>query len=126
MRAKKPKQPEFWITNISKRNVSLRDLRLSIPARSHMNLLDKGHFKFTIEELKKSAKEGSLFLKKDKIKVRETAPVIAVKPGLYQSKEPLFLAENPELSQVRVEEKIYEELQISDEQFAEDLTKEQG
>lgn len=116
---------EFWISNVSKKNVSLRDLRLSIPAMSHMNLLDKRHFNYSLDELNKSATSGSLFLKRNKIKVRKVAPEIAVKPGLYKTTEPMYLAEHPELSQVVIENKIYPELQVSDEKFVEELTKEE-
>lgn len=59
------------------------------------------------------------------IKVRKVAPEIIVKPGLYVSKAPLFLTEHPELSQVVIKEEHYEELQVSDEDFAEEMTKDE-
>lgn len=121
----KIKSDEFWITNISTRNVSLMDLRFTIPARTHRNLLDSRHFNFTPEQLQKSADSGSLFTKRSMIKVRKVAPEIIVKPGLYVSKAPLFLTEHPELSQVVIKEEHYEELQVSDEDFAEEMTKDE-
>jgi len=118
------KPAEFWISNVSERNVCLGDLRLTIPARKHMNLLDSRHFHFTWEQLQKSSESGSLYTKRSMVKVRKVPPPLpAVKSGLHVSTAPLFLTEHPELSQVVIREEHYEELQISDEEFAEEMTK---
>jgi len=119
---------EFWITNITKLDVMLGDLRLSVPNRTHMNLLDSKHFHYSLAQLQESEKSGSLYKKSDKIKVRKVRPEILVEPGLYVSEAPLYMTEHPELSQVIIEHVDYEELhvgsglKISDEEFANQLT----
>lgn len=108
---------QFWITNISKKNVGLTDLRLTVPAKRSMNLMDTKHFHYTLEQLEASADSGSIFAKRDKIKVRSVPPEISVKPGLY------VLNENRNIkprSQLKIVEKQYEELNVSDEKFAEE------
>lgn len=62
---------EFWIKNITGLRVSLKDLRLIVPPYTSMNLLSK-NFRYSEEELIKSLESGSLFVKRDKIKKRET------------------------------------------------------
>lgn len=109
---------EFWITNVSDLNVSLRDLALSVPARRSMNLLDSKHFNYTLEQLEKSAESGSLFKKGKLIKVRKVAPDEEVKPGIHTTKTPLFM--RLKYKAIIIEEPEYEELQISDEQFADE------
>src|SRR6185437_12032943 len=64
----------FWITNISKRNVSLGDLNLTVPAFSSINLLDKRHYHLTEEQLLNSAKSGSLYVKRSMVVVRKVPP----------------------------------------------------
>src|SRR5271166_4889483 len=66
----------FWVSNISSRNVTLSDLALNIRAFSTVNLLDKKHYQYTLDRLVKSRTSGSIFSKRDKIKVRESAPII--------------------------------------------------
>jgi hypothetical protein len=61
---------EFWVINISKRNVSLRDLGLTLKSGQSYNLLDSRHFNITIEQIINSVDSGSLYLKRDKIKLR--------------------------------------------------------
>jgi hypothetical protein len=64
----------FWLTNISNRNVSLTDLNLTVKAWSAINLMDTRHYKYTIEQLRKSEESGSIFKKRDKLVVRKVAP----------------------------------------------------
>lgn len=115
-------QAEFWIVNISKMNVSLSDLQLVVPARGSWNLLDQKHFKYTLNQLETSAKEGSLFKKSNKIKVRNVPPSEMVKPGIYVATDPIEMQRNTKLrSMVKIEEKKYEELEIdSDPRIAEE------
>lgn len=109
---------EFWIKNISKCNVCLSDLALTVPRGRAYNLLDSKHFHYTLEQLEKSAASGSLFVKRNAIKVRNVPPQVIVKPGIYVANEPRELKLR---SQVKIEEKHYEELAVSDEQFAEEF-----
>jgi hypothetical protein len=71
---KRPPNTTFWITNMSSMNVTLSDLALNIRAFTTINLLDKRHYKYTLEQLLKSQESGSLFKKRDKIVVRKIPP----------------------------------------------------
>lgn len=112
---------DFWITNISKMNVCLRDLALTVKAKSHANLLDSQHYKYTLEQLEKSAESGSIFAKRDKIKVRKVLPPHLQKT-IEISKDPLEWARKPLYSKVEIREEKFEELIESDEQIAEDIS----
>lgn len=111
----------FWVTNVTKKNVCLSDLALTIPAGRSMNLLDQKHFYYTLEQLHLSVDSGSIYSKRDKIKISDNPPVIPIKPGIYLSKEPRYA---PPRSSIKIEEKIYEELVpdtdqlVSEEKFA--------
>ena len=125
----------FWVTNISKCDVSLADLKLNIRRGTRKNLLDPKHFSYTLEALEKSRTSGSLYAKRDKIKVSYIAPEPAVKPGVYIAK--IFTSGTPEIigknvvvseprlttarSQLKIVEKEYEELVLSDEKYAEEF-----
>ena len=105
----------FWITNISNRNVSLADLNLTVKAFSSINLLDKKHYSFTIEELLKSEASGSIFKKSNKIVVRKVAPAI-IKMNMPMIAETYIPSR--ERSVYSIKEEKYEELDMSDEDFA--------
>jgi hypothetical protein len=111
------KQPpkSFWITNITKMNVGLYDLNFTIPPYSSVNLLDSHHFSFTIEEIQKSATSGSIYKKRDKIVVREKPPIINKKNlVIVHSSFP-----SKERSLYSIKQEKYEELEISDAEYAE-------
>ena len=108
--------PTFWVTNISKREVSLRDLNHSIPPMSTVNLLDKRHHSYTKEQLDASASSGSIFTKSDKIKVRLVPP-----PHLPPNLLPIdreSAIPTRQRSALKIEHVHYEELNISDDEFA--------
>lgn len=107
----------FWITNISNRNVSLSDLNLTIKAYSSINLLNKKHYNYTLEQLIKSRDSGSIFNKRNKIKVRQIEPEIIKMnaPTLAETYIP-----SRERSIYSIKEEKYEELMMSDEAFAEE------
>lgn len=110
-------QQTFWLTNISDRNVSLTDLNLTVKAFSSVNLLDKKHYQYTKEQLDKSASNGSLFKKHDKLVIRKIAPEI------IQTNIPLLretYIPTRERSVLSINEEKYDELNISDEEFAKD------
>lgn len=120
----KNNQKEFWVTNVSNKNVSLRDLALTIPAHRSMNLLDNRHFKYTLEQLELSVVSGSIATKSDKIKVRRVAPPITIKPGIYKIDTP---REVQMRSQVVIVERNLEDMleddesKMSDDKFALDF-----
>ena len=105
----------FWVTNICNRNVSLSDLNLTIKAFSSVNLLDNKHYSYTIEQLEKSVKSGSIFKKRNMISVRKNAPTVT-KFNVPLSSETYLPSR--ERSVLAIKEESYEELNISDEQFA--------
>jgi hypothetical protein len=114
----KPPAPSFWLTNISDRNVSLSDLNLTINAFTSVNLLDKKHYKYTLEQLEKSVKEGSVFKKRNKIVKRNLAPEQTKKYNISINKEEVIPSR--ERSLFTIKETNYDELNVSDEQFAKD------
>lgn len=105
----------FWITNVSSKSVSLEDLKFTIPAKSSMNLLNK-KCKFTEEQLIQSAETGSLFKKRHVIFIRKVSPITADNKQFVENEN--FIPSRSK-SIIETEEKIYEELNISDEEFAE-------
>jgi len=91
-----------------------------------MNLLDSDHFTYTEEQLEKSKQSGSLFKKGRLIRIREVAPVEqAVKAGMYVSKLPIVLRQKLKSTFI-AEETKYEELEVSEEKFADEMTTEES
>ena len=76
---------EFWVVNVTDKNVCLSDLAITIPARTSVNLLSpKSHL--TIDIIQSSAANGSLFKKQDKIKIRQAVPKPIPPPGIQHIK----------------------------------------
>lgn len=107
--------PAFWLTNISGMNVSLTDLNLTVKAYSSINLLDKRHYQYTPEQLHKSAESGSIFKKGNRLIVRKIAPEV-LKANIPLTRETFIPTR--ERSTLAIKEEKYEELNISDEEFA--------
>ena len=107
---------EFWITNISKTNISLSDLSLTINAFATVNLLDARHYYFTEEQINESLTSGSLYRKRDKLIPRIKAPEKITKELLIDKTTPI---PSRERSTYSIKQENYEELEITDEQFAE-------
>lgn len=105
----------FWITNTCNRNVSLADLNLTVKAFSSINLLDERHYNYTLEKLEKSAQSGSLYKKRHAISIRKVPPT-ALKYNTPLASETYLPSR--ERSVLAIKEETYEELNISDEQFA--------
>lgn len=113
----KPEAPTFWLTNISNRNVSLADLNLTVKAYSSVNLLDMKHYQYNKEQLIKSAESGSIFKKRDKLIVRKVAPEV-LRANIPMIRETFIPSR--ERSILIIKEENYEELNVSDEQFAQE------
>lgn len=111
----KNNKPEFWVTNISSMNVSLTDLNLTIKAFVSVNLLDSRHYKYSLSELQLSAASGSIYKKRDKLVIRKNAPDIMT-PNVAINKDSIIPGR--EHSILAIKEEYYEELKISDEEFA--------
>lgn len=109
----KKEAPAFWVSNNSPMNVTLADLALNIKAFSTVNLLDKRHYAYTLEQLRKSAASGSLFKKRNKIAVRNNPPPEPEKPLTPIARSSFF----PDRSRsiYEIDETEYEELKVSDE-----------
>jgi hypothetical protein len=112
----KTQNKEFWITNISNRNVSLADLNLTVKAFSSVNLLDSKHYHYSLEEIEVSVKSGSIYKKRDKIFVRAVAPEAISATQIAFKKDERF--PDRHLSLFEIKQEKYEELDLSDEEFA--------
>ena len=109
---------EFYVINVSNRNVMLSDLYICISKHASVNLLSK-HYHFTLEELIKSATNGSLYKKRNKIWLRngelrkELDRVNLGRDNLLKSRSKSSFVFKPV---------IYEELlDVSDDEYIEEL-----
>ncbi len=117
--SKVPKR-EFWVTNTSlRRDVSIDDLAILIPHGQSRNLLDARYFRCTVEELEHSQKSGSLFAKRDVLKVRDVPPTPAVMPGKYTTKGKRLISQVRSPA-VKIEYKKFDDLDFLDEREAEE------
>lgn len=114
---KKKIEESFWITNKSNMGVSLADLSLTVQPYTSINLLDKKHYYYNKEQLEKSATSGSIYKKRDKIKVRQVAPEIN-KPHYILTAQSMIQTKKRSVLEVKYEQ--YEELIIKDEVLAEE------
>ena len=101
----------FWVTNKSPRNVTLADLALNIKSFSTVNLLDKRHYNYTLEQLLKSKESGSLFLKKELVAVRETPPLGKKKEQMPIAREAFIPTRTRSIFEIQTKE--YDELKIT-------------
>lgn len=117
---------DFWITNISDRNITLADLALNIKAFTTVNLLNKRHYSYTLEQLIKSKTNGSLFNKRDKILVREAGPglkkedkmPILAEASIPSRSKSVFSIEQIEYAELNVSAADKEMQRKMDEEFA--------
>jgi hypothetical protein len=113
----KKEAPTFWVTNISPMNVSLADLNLTIKAYSSINLLDVKHYSYNLAQLEKSVNSGSIFKKRDKIIVRKVAPEV-LRANIPFNRETFIPSRDRSIFSIK--EEHYDELNVSDEDFAKD------
>ena len=118
---KKKFKKEIWLTNIStEKDIMLGDLALKIRRMKSVNVLDERHYHYTEEQIRKSIESGSVYKKRNVIKVRENAPT---KIHYRVEVDKPRVLKNPR-NKINVEEKVFEELDFfkiesgSDEQFA--------
>jgi len=112
------KNKELWITNLSKVDVSLADLNVTIRSFASVNLLDSRHYSITETQANASIKSGSIYKKRDKIRVRVAAPPPAPAITILQQETSL-----PSRARSGIPKLVplYEEYNVSDEQYAEEL-----
>ena len=113
MKTPRKSKPEFWVTNISTRNVTLADLACNIKAYSTVNLADVRRYGLTLEQIKKSSESGSLLAKKSVIRPRDIAPIKEDEkaiPILHNAYIP-----SRQRSLFEIKEVKYEELEVSDD-----------
>lgn len=120
---RKVSENEFWVTNISNKNVSLPDLAFTFPARRSVNLLNN-HFSFTKEQLETSLKAGSLSKRSDVLKIRKITP--PEKSAYYiqkeESKEARFTTQMPLRNMLVIENPKFDELGTSTVDFINEIT----
>jgi hypothetical protein len=106
----------FWVTNISKKIVSLTDLGICIYPMRSVNLLDNKHYSLTKEQLIASASSGSLLAKSKLLSVRKVPPPNTPKVRIPFQEDAIYPSK--QRSAVEVEDIKYEELNISDDDYA--------
>lgn len=111
---------EFWVTNISKKNVCLSDLALTIPSRQSYDLLSKG-FSYTKEQLEESAINGSLWHKRHLIKMGVTHSEKIQTKKYELSTQPIQVRKR---SAVVLEEPKYNDWFYTDDEFADEMSEE--
>ena len=116
---KNNKPEEFWIVNTSKRDVMLSDLSLSVKSYKSVNLLDSKHYYYTWEQVFNSVTSGSIFKKRNIISVRKSPPPINNKKILIDKESPLPRREK---SIFEIKKENFAELELTDEQFAEEIS----
>lgn len=60
---------KFYIINLTNRDLKIQDLNYTLKAHASVNLLGLKGVSYTIQQLEASAANGSLFKKKDSVKI---------------------------------------------------------
>lgn len=113
------KNKSFWITNVSKKDVSLADLNCTVRSFTSINLLDGRHYSITEQQIQNSLQNGSLKKKSHLIKVRNSPPEKEKPINIIQEQTTI-----PTRARALVELKsrdLESELDISDDEFAKEL-----
>jgi hypothetical protein len=110
---------EFWIKNITKQNISLYDLNLTVKPLASINLLDYKHYCYSLEQLEKSVESGSIYKKRNKIKIRNEQPQVV--SNLVSEENKSFSVPDRRRSIVSTKYEKYEELEMSDLDYIENM-----
>jgi hypothetical protein len=117
------KNETFWITNISNRDVTLSDLRVTIRAFTSVNLLDKKHHSLTKEQVLLSVNSGSIFKRNKIIYVRKVPPYAEDLIKKYakdlERDQPINFPSKCR-STIMAEDITYDELTVDDDTYAEE------
>lgn len=110
-------EQDFWITNISNRDVTLHDLGITIRSRTSINLLNKRHYQLSLEQLNDSLTKGSLFSRKRMVIKRATPPTInSLSFKMAIDHNAIIPTRTHSIYEIKHEQ--YDELIVSDEEFA--------
>ena len=111
---------EFWITNISKRDITLHVLGVVVRSRTSINLLDSRHYNITVEQVMTSAEKGSLFNKKKEVIIRKSPPTLDTLTFKIAIDHNSIIPDRTR-SIYEIKQEHYDELIVSDEQFADEF-----
>lgn len=121
---------DFWIINITNKVIIIGDLNLEIGPFKTLNLMDSKHFSYTYKMLEESKTNGSLYKKRNVIKIR-TKPLekksnnILINYHTYDKENKVWSFDTKGIMPSRkksiyeITQEKYEELNVSDEDFAE-------
>ena len=113
-----------YVTNITKRDIHIGDLGIKISPFQTVDLLNERHSILTVERVKKSIEQGSLFkrLQKKQLLIRQSEPkqtqrTLEVSKAIFPHRK---------RTAVKFEEKVFEELEIGtdledEDAFAEEM-----
>jgi len=103
-----------WVVNKTNRKITIGDLRLTLKPYDTLDILDYRHSNLSIKQVQLSLESGSLCERKKqkKIFIREIKPEIFVGRTIELSKVSF---PNKGKSSVKIEEKIFAEFEISDD-----------
>ncbi len=110
----KSNSKDFWITNISDRDVLLADLGVNVKARSSINLLDKKHYYYSEEMLEKSYTSGSLYKKRNRL-FKRAVPPVTFQNNIQMDSSAVIPSKTRSIFEIK-EERI-PELEFTDEQY---------
>jgi len=107
------KKRELWLTNICmKKDISIADLGVIVRAGKSINILDEKHYKISEEKIKKSLESGSLFSRRNFIKIRESAPMSFSNNIEISNDSRKYI--KPLRNAAKIESESYDDLDISD------------
>lgn len=112
--------PGFWVHNLSKIDIHLHDLNITIPSGKFVNL-EKN---FTPEQLEKSLNEGYLGKRKDVLKITFNLHIYEKEPVYEEYKGPTYRPMRVAKIKQNEEELFTDsDFFISDEKFVDDIIK---
>ena len=109
---------DFWISNVSKRMVSISDIGILLQPYQSVNLLDSRHYAISEEQIRSSLANGGLYRARDKVYVRKVPPVVTPKPGIKIKMEENLEFPSQVRSIIKHKQFNYEELHITDDEYA--------
>lgn len=112
-------ETSFWITNISNKDVTLHDLGVTIRARTSINLLNSRHYSLSLAQLQESLEKGSLFSRRNMVIKKKNPPTID-SLSFKMAVDHNAIIPNRTRSIYEIKQENYEELIVSDEQFADE------